>query len=261
MTHSPESRPNARAEDTSRLPAPLDIIIPAYNESENIPALAAALQALSAAHPDLLRRIILVDNHSSDDTPALAAAHNFTVLHQPVRGYGSACLAAINYLTSLPPQDQPRIVAFLDADLSDDPANIPHIITPILQDRADFVIAQRDKHADPGALNSTQRFGSRLAATLINLTTRSIYTDLGPLRAITFPALLSLDMSDPTWGWTVEMQYKAAKSKLRTLQIDLPYHNRNAGTSKISGSIIGSVRAGYKIITTIFKLILTYKPK
>ncbi|HAI13182.1 MAG TPA: UDP-glucose--dolichyl-phosphate glucosyltransferase [Phycisphaerales bacterium] len=228
-------------------PKPIvDLIIPAYNEQQNIVALGCAIPR------DYFRHIILVDNNSTDNTADLARQQGFVVLHQPTRGYGAACLKGICWLKlQCPP---PEMVAFLDADLSDDPSLLPKLGKPIARGEAMMVIGSRRKLAEPGSLTFTQRFGNRLACFLIWLTTCKKFTDLGPMRVIDWPTLLKLDMRDTTWGWTVEMQYKAAARKLACFDIDVPYRRRNAGVSKISGSIKGSIKAGYKILMTIFCL-------
>lgn len=224
----------------------IDLIIPAYNEQQNMAALGCAIPR------EHFRHIILVDNNSTDQTADLARQLGFVVLHQPIRGYGAACLKGICWLKlQCPP---PEMVAFLDADLSDDPAQLPKLCKPIARGEAMMVIGSRRRLAESGSLTFTQRFGNRLACFLIRLTTGKKFTDLGPMRVIDWPTLLDLDMRDTTWGWTVEMQYKAAAHKLQCIDIDVPYRRRNAGVSKISGSIKGSIKAGYKILMTIFCL-------
>ena len=220
----------------------IDLIVPAYNEQENIPDLLAALVHLP------LRRVIVADNGSTDRTAELAAAGGALVVTEPRRGYGAACLAGLSWIDNHPPP--PDMVGFLDADLADDPANLPQLCQPIAVNQADLVIACRQP-VDAGALTFTQRFGNRFACALIRLLTGKRYRDLGPMRVIRHTNLRQLDMADRTWGWTVEMQFKAARLRLRALEIDLPYRRRRAGVSKISGTIVGSVRAGYKILATI----------
>lgn len=225
-----------------------DLIIPAVNEAENLPALGRAVAPLLTS--GTLRRVVLADNGSTDATPQLARDAGFTVAHEPRRGYGNACLAGLAELAAAPPD----AVAFLDADLADDPEGLNRLIAPIADDQADLVLGQRRRLAEPGALDPHQAFGNWLACTLLRITTGRQYRDLGPLRAVRWSALQPLDMRDPTWGWTVEMQYKAARHGLRIQEIDVPYRKRNAGKSKISGNLIGSVRAGTKIIAVLAKL-------
>ncbi len=223
----------------------IDLIIPAYNEEENIPDLLEALNSLP------LRHVIVTDNGSTDRTAELAAAGGALVVTEPRRGYGAACLAGLSWIDNHPPL--PDMVGFLDADLADDPVNLPQLWQPIAANQADLAIACRCP-AQAGALTLTQRFGNRLACTLIRLLTGKSYRDLGPMRVIRYTSVRQLNMADLTWGWTVEMQFKAARRNLRTLEINLPYHRRRAGASKISGTIVGSARAGYKIIATILAL-------
>lgn len=232
----------------------VDLIIPALNEEVNMAPLLAQLHALDDQTSPVgrLRRIILVDNGSTDRTAELAGQHGAVVVREPRRGYGSACLAGLAYIEQDP--EAPDAVAFLDADLADDPAHLPTLWAPIASGRADFVLGARHTLARPGALDAHQRFGNWLSCWLLRWTTGKHYRDLGPMRVIRWPTLLALDMRDRTWGWTVEMQFKAAKKKLAVMEIDTPYRKRRAGESKISGSVWGSVRAGVKILTTIARL-------
>lgn len=225
---------------------PVDLIIPARDEEANIPALLAALPWRE------LRRVYLIDNGSRDRTAELAAAGGATVIGEAERGYGAACLAGLRAITDA--GDPPAAVAFLDADLADDPAMLPRLIDAVASGGADLALGSRAALAEPGALEPRQRFGNALACGLMRLATGRRYRDLGPMRVIRRDALRRLDMRDRTWGWTVEMQFKAARLGLRVVEIDVPYRRRHAGTSKISGSIVGSARAGYKILTTIAKL-------
>ena len=229
-----------------QLRAVVDLITPARNEEINITAL---LQALPW---EVLRHVVVADNGSTDRTAELARAGGATVVHESQRGYGAACLAGLAWIESQ--GDSPDIVAFIDADLADDPAMLPELCRHIEEGQADLVIGSRHRLAQPGALTRTQRFGNLLACRLIRLITGQRYRDLGPMRAVRWSSLQSLEMSDRTWGWTVEMQFKAASQHLRIAEVDVPYRPRRAGTSKISGTIMGSVRAGYKILATIGKL-------
>ena len=225
----------------------IDLIIPARNEQENIPALAAALPWA------IFRHVILVNNGSNDRTAELARQMGFTVVDELRRGYGSACLAGLAWIKAQA-VSPPDIVTFVDADLADDPSLLSTICYPIVHVEADFVIAARRKFAEPGSLSVVQHVGNALACGLIKLITGQRYTDLGPMRAIRWSSLQSLSMTDTTWGWTVEMQFKAAVHGLHTLEIDVPYHCRQAGRSKISGTVMGSIRAGWKILATITSL-------
>lgn len=225
-----------------------DLVIPARNEAENMPALIAAVDATRQAAG--LRRVVLADNGSTDGTADLARAGGFEVVYEPQPGYGAACLAALDHLKA----DPPDMVAFLDADLADDPAHLIDLITPIAEGSADLALGQRQRLAVPGALDPHQRFGNWLATSLLRVITGRAYRDLGPMRALRWRSLEKLAMVDRTWGWTVEMQYKAARYGLRIAEIDVPYRKRHAGKSKISGSLVGSFRAGTKIIGTLAHL-------
>ena len=228
-----------------------DLIIPALNERANIDALFAALEKGVRHH---FRNVILADNGSADGTPDAARGCGAIVVHEPQRGYGAACLKAMEWIATL--EQPPDVVAFLDADLADDPAALPLILQPIADGRADFVIGSRVKLAEPGALNFVQRFGNGLACVLMRLATGSRYTDLGPFRAIRWDALQRLRMADRTWGWTVEMQMKAAILNVPTVEVDVAYRRRRHGRSKISGTVRGVIKAGTKIIVTIVALYL-----
>jgi len=224
----------------------IDLVIPARNEETNIGVL------LDAVPRGVFRQVVVADNGSTDRTAELAREHGAVVVHETQPGYGAACLAGLKWIGE---QDAaPLAVAFLDADLSDDPAELPGLCRPILADEADLVIGSRARHAEPGALDPHQRFGNWLACVLIRWTAGKRYSDLGPMRVIRWQALEDLRMQDRTWGWTVEMQFKAARQNLRVVEIDVPYRQRHSGTSKISGSIVGSFKAGTKILSTIFRL-------
>lgn len=222
-----------------------DLIIPARNEQENLPALIAALEPVRAAAG--IRRVVLADNGSTDRTAELARAGGFEVVHEPQPGYGAACLRALDHIR----EDPPDIVAFLDADLADDPQQLATLVKPIASGSADLVLGQRQRLAQPGALDPHQRFGNWLACTLLKAITGRSFRDLGPMRAIRWRSFQQLGMADRTWGWTIEMQYKATRFGQRIEEIDVPYRRRHAGKSKISGSLVGSFRAGTKIIATL----------
>jgi glycosyltransferase involved in cell wall biosynthesis len=227
----------------------IDLIIPAFNEQANIKPLFEAL-----AH-NRLRHIVVVDNGSTDATAELARQAGAIVVREPQRGYGAACLAGIACLKEhAASRNPPDVVAFLDADLSDDPGHLAAVCEPLVRGEADMVIGSRVRLAQQGALTPPQRCGNALAVTLIRWCTGTRYSDLGPMRAIRWASLQELNMADRTWGWTVEMQYKAATAGLAVSEVDVPYHHRHAGTSKISGSIVGSARAGWKILSTIAAL-------
>jgi glycosyltransferase involved in cell wall biosynthesis len=219
----------------------VDAVIPALNEEASIGAV------LDAIPRPAVRRVVVADNGSVDRTADVARAHGALVVAEPRRGYGAACLRAIDALRGEPP----HVVLFLDADLSDDPAEAPRLLEPIAAGRADLVIGTRALGgADPGALTATQRFGNWLATRLLRLLYGARYTDLGPFRAIRWDALEALRMRDRDFGWTVEMQVKASRMGLRHEEVSVRYRRR-IGKSKISGTVSGSVRAGIKILGTI----------
>jgi glycosyltransferase involved in cell wall biosynthesis len=223
------------------------VIIPAYNEADSIARVIADLPR------DWQRGVIVADNNSTDATADVARSAGGTVVPAPVQGYGSACLAAMAYVKALPLDQQPDIIAFVDADYSDHPDQLPLLIEPILHGQADFVLGSRMLKAQPrGALLPQAIFGNKLACFLMRILFKQRYTDLGPFRAIRWPALQQLKMVDTNFGWTVEMQIKAARRRLRILEIPVDYRPR-IGQSKITGTLTGTVRAGYKILYTIFK--------
>ncbi len=232
--------------------AVVDLVIPARDEQANIGPLFDALDR------GFFRHVVVADNGSTDATAGCVRQRGAVVVGEPRPGYGGACLAALAWVAD---QLAPDMVAFLDADLSDDPAELPRLCQPIIDGEADLVIGSRLRLAEGGALNATQRFGNWLACAMIRVLTGRRYTDLGPMRVVRYESLQRLQMADRTWGWTVEMQYKAAVVGLRTLELDVPYRRRRSERSKISGSIIGSVRAGYVIIVTILRLWRWYRPQ
>jgi glycosyltransferase involved in cell wall biosynthesis len=228
-------------------PRTVDVVIPAYNEESSIGKVIADLPK------DLVRRVVVADNNSRDRTADVARAAGATVVPAPRQGYGSACLAALAHVAT----DPPDVVAFIDADYSDHPEQLPLLVEPILSDAADFVLGSRMLKPQPtGALLPQAIFGNKLACFLIRVLFRQRYTDLGPFRAIRWSSLERLRMRDPNFGWTVEMQIRAARHRLRILEIPVDYRPR-IGESKISGTITGSVRAGYKILLTIARYALT----
>lgn len=223
----------------------IDIIIPVYNEAESIGLVIREIPE------KLVRHIIVCNNNSTDDTPTVAKKAGAVVVDAPVRGYGNACLKGMEYISN---QDQkPDIVVFLDGDYSDYPEEMPSLLKPIIQDGKDLVIGSRALGLkEKGAMMPQQIFGNWLATRLIRLFFGYTFTDLGPFRAIRYESLLRLNMSDPTYGWTVEMQVKAAKLKMACTEVPVSYKKR-IGESKVSGTLKGSILAGYKILWTIFK--------
>jgi len=219
----------------------VDAVIPALNEAG---AIALVLDELPRP---LVRRIVVCDNGSTDGTAEIAADHGAVVVREPRRGYGAACLKALAALDA----DPPDVVLFLDADRSDDPAEAGRILEPILAGRADLVIGSRTLGTrEPGALTPQARVGNWLATRLLLALYGVRFTDLGPFRAIRYQPLLALGMRDRDFGWTVEMQVKAARAGLRSAEVPARYRRR-IGRSKISGTLSGSVRAAIKILGTI----------
>jgi glycosyltransferase involved in cell wall biosynthesis len=198
---------------------------------------------------------VVCDNGSTDKTAEIASSNGASVIFEPRRGYGSACLCAISYLKNKNYPDPIDLVVFLDADYSDNPSDIHAILQPFEDKKVELVIGSRVLgEREAAALLFHQRFGNLLATMLIRLFYGVHFTDLGPFRAIRWNTLLALNMEDIDFGWTVEMQVKAAKNKMVCVEVPVNYRKR-LGESKISGTIKGSILAGYKIIWTIFKLL------
>lgn len=220
----------------------ISIIIPALNEEKSIG------QVLNDIPKDIVKEIIVVDNGSHDNTITVAKTLGANVILEPLKGYGAACLRGISIL-----KKDTDIVVFLDADYSDYPQDIHAVVKPILTGKTDLVIGSRLLGtSEKGALLPQAVFGNKLAAFLIRLFWGFKYTDLGPFRAIKYRDLLALNMADKNFGWTVEMQIKALKQGLRIMEVPVR-HRRRIGKSKITGTFSGTVRAGVKIIYTIFK--------
>ena len=224
--------------------AAVNVIIPALNESDSISKVIGDI-------PDFVQEIIVVDNGSTDTTAEMAKNAGATVLHESKKGYGRACLKGLDYLKN---SDQKTdIVVFLDGDYSDYPEQMSDIIAPITNNNMDFVLGSRKKNlSERGAMQPQQRFGNWLATRLMTLFFNSKFTDLGPFRAIKYEVLNSLDMRDQTYGWTVEMQLKILKQKFTYCEIPVKYRNR-IGVSKVSGTLKGTIFAGVKILSWIFK--------
>ena len=222
----------------------ISIIIPAYNEESSIGLV------LDALPQEKIHEIIVVDNCSTDATARVAQEHGARVVKEPRKGYGSACRKGIDEL------DAPDIVVFIDGDFSDFPEEIVLLIGPIEAGEKDFVLGSRMIFPKSQlALLPQARYGNRLAILLIKLFFKYEFTDLGPFRAIRYSSLISLGMQDRDFGWTVEMQIKAVRNGLRIHEVPVNYRKR-IGISKITGTISGTIRAGTKIIYTIFKYLL-----
>ena len=223
----------------------IKVIIPAFNEENSIHLVIREIPK------DLVQEVIVVNNASTDNTAHVAQKEGATVLYEPLPGYGRACLKGIEYIKSA--QLPTDLVVFLDGDHSDYPEEMDTLIRPILEKGIDLVIGSRTLgRKEKGAMTPQQIFGNWLATRLLRLLYNVKFTDLGPFRAIRFTRLLDLDMQDKTYGWTVEMQLKAARKKMRTLEVPVRYRKR-IGVSKISGTVKGTLLAGYKILYTILK--------
>ncbi|MCY2961397.1 MAG: glycosyltransferase family 2 protein [Planctomycetota bacterium] len=232
------------------------VVIPALDEERALPHVLAAI-------PPALHDVVVVgDNGSRDRTAEVARAAGAIVVHEPRRGYGSACLAALDVVlgkrpppgtgargAALLPLRDPDIVVFLDADLSDHPEDLCAILAPLCDGTAEFVVGSRTRdEASRAALTPQQRFGNALACFLLRVLFGARHTDLGPFRAIRVDALRHLAMRDRDYGWTVEMQLKARVARLEVVEVPVRYRARVAGESKVSGTWVGSVRAGWKIL-------------
>jgi glycosyltransferase involved in cell wall biosynthesis len=225
----------------------IDIIIPAFNEENSVG------NVVNDIPKELVREIIVVNNNSTDKTALNAKSAGALVLEEKIMGYGNACLKGMNHISQK--EIKPDIVVFLDADYSDYPEEMVDVIAPILHQNMDMVIGSRALgNLEKGAMTPQQVFGNWLATFLMRLFYGVHYTDLGPFRAIKYSSLVALGMKDKTYGWTVEMQVKAAKQSMKTCEVPVNYRVR-IGFSKVSGTVKGTIGAGYKIITTIFKYI------
>ena len=222
----------------------IKVIIPAYNEEESI---ANVINDI----PTIVDEIIVISNNSTDNTEKNAKNSGATVLTEHRKGYGYACLKGMEYIGSLP--NKPDIIVFLDGDYSNYPEQLTEIVAPIKKEGLDFVIGARIKRLrEQGSMTPQQIFGNWLATFLMKLIFKASFTDLGPFRAIKYDKLLGLNMEDKTYGWTVEMQLKVLKQKLTYKEIPVKYRNR-IGVSKVSGTVKGSIMAGVKILSWIFK--------
>ncbi len=219
----------------------VSLIIPAFNEAANLAILLPLLTPLA------LGQVIVVDNNSTDDTAQVAADCGAQVISETDQGYGAACWAGMGAL-----DEACTVVCFLDADLQDDPDRLPELVDPLLADSFDMVIGTRPRSLqEAGAMTLQQAFGNWLATWLIRLGWGYHYSDLGPFRAIRRESLDQLQMRDRRYGWTVEMQIRAVEEELRIEQVALPYRCRRSGRSTISGTLKGTLLAGYWILSTV----------
>lgn len=226
-------------------PPKVVVIIPAVNEEESIGKVVEAIPR------PLVDTIIVGNNGSKDNTAEVAKKAGAVVVDESRPGYGWACLKGMEYASQM--DEKPDIIVFIDGDFSDYPEEMPNVVAPIIEKDIDLVIGSRALGAkEKGSMTFPQRFGNWLATRLMRLFYRVRYTDLGPFRAIKYDALMNLGMSDKTYGWTIEMQLRAAKHKLTYTEVPVNY-KRRIGKSKVSGTIKGTILAGYKIIFAIFK--------
>ncbi|MEM1116939.1 MAG: glycosyltransferase family 2 protein [Bacteroidota bacterium] len=221
------------------------VVIPARDEAASVGTVVRALPAVD--------EVVVVDNGSRDGTASVAREAGATVVAEPRAGYGRACLAGLRHVAAR--ADAPDVVAFVDADLSDRPEELPALLAPIARDEADLVIGsrvlgQRAGRVEAGALLPQARWGNALACALLRARWGARFTDLGPFRAVRYDALRRLGMRDETFGWTVEMQVRAVRAGLRCTEVAVSYRRR-VGRSKITGTVNGTVRAGAKILWTV----------
>lgn len=221
------------------------VIIPAFNEQDSIK------HVIDDIPKGLVNEIIVVNNNSSDLTASVALGAGVTVLNETHRGYGFACLKGLEYIAQQ--AHKPDAVVFLDADYSDFPTEMPILLSALFEEGNDLVIGARvKKWREAGSMTPPQVFGNWLATFLMRLLYGAKFTDLGPFRAIRYAALEQIHMQDQTFGWTVEMQIKVLKHKMKYTEVPVHYRNR-IGVSKISGTVKGTILAGYKILSLIFK--------
>ena len=222
------------------------VIIPALNEERSIGKVLSAI-------PDWVMQVIVADNGSTDVTAEIARKYGADVIVEPDRGYGAACLAGMRCIKHC------DIVVFIDADFSDHPNEMPDLVAPIEQENIDLVIGSRALgNAEEGSMTFAQKFGNRLACALISTFWGHSYSDLGPFRAIRYSALKRVGMENRSFGWTVEMQIKALQYNLSVKDVPVSYRNR-IGKSKISGTVIGTIKAGIGILGMVFYLLIKGK--
>lgn len=222
----------------------IKVIIPAYNEADSI---ASVIKDI----PEIVSEVVVVNNNSTDHTARNAREAGATVLTENRMGYGYACLKGINYISQQ--SKLPDIIVFMDGDYSDYPEELSKVVRPIIENKVDLVIGARTKDLrEEGSMTPQQVFGNKLATTLMKWFFGASFTDLGPFRAIKYDKLLALDMEDKTYGWTVEMQLKALRKGFVYTEVPVRYKKR-IGVSKVSGTLKGTIFAGVKILSWIFK--------
>lgn len=227
------------------MPEIIRVIIPALNEEKSI------AKVIEEIPKELVSEVIVCDNNSTDKTSEQAKKAGATVLVEKEKGDGASCLKGIDHINNL--EEKTDIVVFLDGDYSDYPEEMYQVVAPIQNKDADMVIGSRALgQKEKGSLTPQQVFGNWLATKMLYAFYRVRFTDLGPFRAIRLETLNQLKMKDRNYGWTVEMQIKAAKQKIRSVEVPVNYRQR-IGFSKVSGTVKGTLMAGYKIILTLFK--------
>jgi glycosyltransferase involved in cell wall biosynthesis len=230
--------------DALNTPPIVDVIIPAFNEEKSIARVIGDI-------PSLVRHVVVANNNSTDRTAEVALAAGAKVVFEPQKGYGKACLTAMDWIKQQ--GVQPDILVFLDGDYSDYPQELEELIAPIAAGKADLVLGSRAMgEREAGSMTIPQVFGNALATTLMRWMYGAKFSDLGPFRAIQWGKLIALGMVDQNFGWTIEMQIKAHQAGLNYLELPVRYRKR-IGVSKVSGTVKGVIGAGYKIIFTIFK--------
>jgi glycosyltransferase involved in cell wall biosynthesis len=223
----------------------VDIIIPVLNEER---ALSTVLGSLPR---DAIRRVVVVDNGSTDRSAQIARDHGARVVSEPRRGYGRAVWTGVEELLA----DPPEVVVFMDGDAADDPSDLEKLLQPIKEDRADLVIGSRMAgNTQKGSMSPAQKMGNILVPALIRLLYGTETTDLGPFRAVRFDTLIALNLVDRGFGITVEMQIKAAKNAVRVMEVPVTYRPR-IGESKISGTMAGTIKAAFKILWVVAKYV------
>jgi len=230
--------------DVVNTPPIVDVIIPAFNEEKSIAKVIGDI-------PALVRHVVVANNNSTDRTAEVATAAGAQVVFEAQKGYGKACLTAMDWIKQQ--GVQPDILVFLDGDYSDYPQELELLIAPITAGKADLVLGSRAMgEREVGSMTFPQVFGNALATTLMRWMYGAKFSDLGPFRAIHWGKLLDLGMVDQNFGWTIEMQIKAHQAGLKHCELPVRYRKR-IGVSKVSGTVKGVIGAGYKIIFTIFK--------
>lgn len=220
------------------------LIIPALNEAESLRGLLPELA------PFGIRRVIVVDNRSTDETAAVARELGACVVSEPRRGYGQACWCGAQAALKLGAE----VLVFMDGDGSDDPADLPAMLAPLAEERADLVLGSRvTRRAEAGAVPVQARFGNWLVSRILNLMYGTQLRDIGSFRVVRGRALLALQMREMTFGWPVEMLVKSARAGYRMVEVPLHYRRRKAGHSKVAGTLVGSVRAAWAMLRTTFR--------